>query len=43
MFADGKVALQAAYGTLFSGGYLTSTLNQTQNQHWGYVSLWMNF
>ncbi|HPV84192.1 MAG TPA: hypothetical protein PK866_13735, partial [Nitrospira sp.] len=43
MFADGKVALQAAYGTIFSGGYLTSTLNQTQNQHWAYMSLWMNF
>jgi len=43
MFADGKVALQAAYGTIFSGGYLTSTLNQTVNQHWAYMSLWMNF
>ena len=43
MFADGKVALQTTYGTIFSGGYLTSTLNQTQNQHWAYVSLWMNF
>lgn len=43
MFADGKVALQAAYGTMFSGGYLTSTLNQTANQHWAYMSLWMNF
>jgi len=43
MFADGKVALQAAYGTIFGGGYLTSTLNQTQNQHWAYMSLWMNF
>jgi hypothetical protein len=43
MFADGKVALQAAYGTIFAGGYLTSTLNQTQNQHWAYMSLWMNF
>ncbi|GMV50945.1 MAG: hypothetical protein AMXMBFR67_24880 [Nitrospira sp.] len=43
MFADGKVALQAAYGTIFSGGYLTSTLNQQVNQHWAYMSLWMNF
>ncbi|WP_447600999.1 alginate export family protein [Nitrospira sp. Nam80] len=43
MFADGKVALQATYGTLFAGGYLTSTLNQQVNQHWAYVSLWMNF
>jgi len=43
MFADGKVALQTTYGTIFSGGYLTSTLNQTQNQHWAYMSLWMNF
>jgi len=43
MFADGKVAFQATYGTLFSGGYLTSTLNQQVNQHWAYLSLWMNF
>jgi hypothetical protein len=43
MFADGKVAFQATYGTLFAGGYLTSTLNQQVNQHWAYLSLWMNF
>ncbi|MET0515639.1 MAG: alginate export family protein [Nitrospiraceae bacterium] len=43
MFADGKVAVQATYGTLFTGGYLTSTLNQQVNQHWAYISLWMNF
>jgi hypothetical protein len=43
MFADGKVAVQATYGTLFAGGYLTSTLNQQVNQHWAYISLWMNF
>ena len=43
MFADGKVSFQATYGTLFTGGYLTSTLNQTVNQHWAYVQLWMNF
>ena len=43
MFADGKVVIQAAYGTIFAGGYLTSTLDQTQNQHWAYMSLWMNF
>lgn len=43
MFADGKVAFQATYGTLFTGGYLTSTLNQQVNQHWAYLSLWMNF
>jgi hypothetical protein len=43
MFADGKVAFQATYGTLFTGGYLTSTLNQQVNQHWAYISLWMNF
>jgi hypothetical protein len=43
MFADGKVALQTTYGTIFNGGYLTSTLNQQVNQHWAYVSLWMNF
>ena len=28
MFADGKVALRAAYG-IFSGGYLTSTCKST--------------
>jgi hypothetical protein len=43
MFADGKVAFQAAYGTLFTGGYLTANLNQQVNQHWAYISLWMNF
>ncbi len=43
MFADGKVAFQATYGTLFAGGYLNSVLNQTANQHWAYLSLWMNF
>ncbi len=43
MFADGKVAFQATYGTIFTGGYLTSTLNSQVNQHWGYVQLWMNF
>jgi hypothetical protein len=43
MFADGKVSFQATYGTMFNGGYLTSTLNQQVQQHWGYVQLWMNF
>jgi hypothetical protein len=43
MFADGKVSFQATYGTLFAGGYLTSTLNSQVNQHWAYVQLWLNF
>ena len=34
MFAGGKVAFHATYGTWFSSGYLTSTLNQQVNQHW---------
>ena len=43
MFADGKVALQATYGYLFSGGYIQENLNTSSNQQWAYISLWMNF
>lgn len=43
MFADGKIAFQATYGTLFTGGYLTQTLNSQVNQHWAYAQIWMNF
>ncbi len=50
MFADGKVSFQATYGTMFNGSYLTQTLaaqgaggGATNNQHWAYVQLWMNF
>jgi hypothetical protein len=50
MFADGKVSLQTTYGTMFNGNFLTQTLAQqgagggaTNQQHWAYVQLWMNF
>jgi hypothetical protein len=43
MFADGKVALQATWGTLFTGGYIDQNLGTSANQHWAYLSLWMNF
>jgi hypothetical protein len=43
MFADGKVALQVTYGTLFSGAYIQENLGASSNQHWGFVQLWMNF
>jgi hypothetical protein len=43
MFADGKVALQVTYGTLFSGAYIQENLGTSTNQHWGFVQLWMNF
>lgn len=43
MFADGKVSLQATYGTLFAGGYIQQNLNTSVNQHWAYLQLWMNF
>ncbi|MDE3119263.1 MAG: alginate export family protein [Nitrospirota bacterium] len=43
MFADGKVALQATYGYMWSGNYIKQNLGQNGDQQWGYLSLWMNF
>ncbi len=43
MFADGKVAFQATYGHLWSGGYIHENLGTKQDQSWAYVQLWMNF
>jgi hypothetical protein len=43
MFADGKVSLQATYGLFMNGGYIKANTNLTENQHWGFVQLWMNF
>ncbi|MBM4119996.1 MAG: hypothetical protein FJ248_03725 [Nitrospira sp.] len=43
MFAEGKVAFQLNYSTMFSGGYIEHNLGQSQNQHWGYAQIWMNF
>jgi alginate export protein len=44
MFADGKVSLQATYGLLKVGGYVKENMGaQAQNQHWGFLQLWMNF
>jgi len=44
MFADGKVAFQATYAHIFTGGYLTANLpNAPAQQTWGFVQLWMNF
>ena len=43
MFADGKVALQATYGHMFTGEYIRQSLNTNSDQSWAYVSLWMNF
>lgn len=44
MFADGKVAFQATYGHIFTGGYMTHNMPGTPtNQEWGFVQLWMNF
>jgi len=47
MFADGNVALQATYGHIFAGGYLTNNLTtgtgNPSDQSWGFVQLWMNF
>jgi len=44
MFADGKVSLQATYGLLQTGGYIKENLGSiAQNQHWGFLQLWMNF
>ena len=43
MFADGKVALQATWGHLFTGSYIQKNLGTNSDQDWGYLSLWMNF
>jgi hypothetical protein len=43
MFADGKVALQATYGHLFTGSYIAKNLGTSTDQSWGYVQVWMNF
>jgi hypothetical protein len=43
MFADGKVALQATYGHMFTGAYIQRNLGVNSDQSWGYLSLWMNF
>jgi hypothetical protein len=44
MFAEGKVALQATYGFFQAGGYIKENMGGfAQNQHWGFVQLWMNF
>jgi hypothetical protein len=44
MFADGKVSFQATYALIKAGGYLKENLGGfAQNQHWGFVQLWMNF
>jgi hypothetical protein len=43
MFADGKVAFQATWGYLWTGGYIRENLGTASNQQWGYVQLWMNF
>jgi hypothetical protein len=43
MFMDGKVAFQAAYGYLWSGGYIQQNLNTSTNQEWAYAQLWINF
>jgi hypothetical protein len=43
MFMDGKVAFQAAYGYLWSGGYIQQNLNTSSNQEWAYAQLWINF
>jgi len=44
MFADGKVAFQATYAEIFTGGYMTANLpNSPSRQSWGFVQLWMNF
>ncbi len=44
MFADGKVSFQATYGLIKAGSYLKENLGGfSQNQHWGFVQLWMNF
>jgi hypothetical protein len=44
MFADGKVSLQATYGHIFTGGYMTANLaTAPESQSWGFIQLWMNF
>lgn len=43
MFADGKVAVQATYGYMFTGDYIKQNLGNSSDQQWAYVSLWMNF
>jgi hypothetical protein len=43
MFADGKVAFQAAYGYLWAGDYIKDNLGNSSNQQWAYLSLWTNF
>jgi hypothetical protein len=43
MFADGRVAFQATYGHMWTGGYLHENLGTHQDQSWGFVQLWMNF
>jgi hypothetical protein len=44
MFADGKVSLQATYGLFHAGGYVKENVGGfAQNQHWGFLQLWMNF
>jgi hypothetical protein len=43
MFMDGKVAFQAAYGYLWSGGYIQQNLGTSTNQEWAYAQLWINF
>ena len=43
MFMDGKLAFQATYGQLFSGGYIQHNMGTSANQTWGYAQLWMNF
>ncbi len=43
MFADGKVAFQATYGHIFTGGYIQQNLGTSSNQSWGFMQLWMNF
>ncbi len=43
MYMDGKLAFQATYGHLFTGGYFRENLGTSTNQIWGYVQIWMNF
>jgi hypothetical protein len=43
MFADGKVALQATWGHMFTGEYIAKNLGTTSDQDWGFIQLWMNF
>ena len=43
LFMDGKLAFQAAYGHLFTGGYIRENLGTSINQIWAYAQLWLNF